>query len=131
MQIKLITTLIVSIIATISTALLRFAPKKSYFNRVGEENGMYEATFSRGPGQNSRLMRKVPLPKFGGRRDHITSFLTSASSIFRTCIGRNWPTADLLETVEDLMVEHSAAESKRGDTLATQGVLNNLNHEEA
>ena len=117
MQIKLITTLIVSIIATMSTALLRFAPKKSYFNRVGEENGMYEATFSRGPGQNSRLMRKVPLPMFGGRHDHITSFLTLASTVFGACIRRNWPTADLLETVGDLMVPHSKAESKWSDLL--------------
>ena len=111
-----------------STALLRFAPKKSYFNRVGEENGMYEATFSQGPGQNSRLMRKVPLPMFGGRRDHITSFLQSTSG---ACIRRNWPTADLLETVGDLMVAHSKAESKWSDLLDKQGVLNNLNHDEA
>ena len=92
---------------------------------------MYEATFSRGPGQNSRLTRKVPLPMFGGRRDHITSFLTSASTIFGICIGRNWPTADLLETVGDLMVAHSKAESKWSDLLDNQGVLNNMNHEEA
>ena len=92
---------------------------------------MYEATFSRGPGQNSRLTRKVPLPMFGGRRDHITSFLTSANTVFGACIRRNWPTADLLETVGDLMVPHSKAESKWSDLLDGQGVLNNMNHEEA
>ena len=114
-----------------SRELIRFAAKPIYFKEVGEQNGIYEATFSRGPGQNTQLTHKVPLPKFGGRRDHITSFLTSTSSIFRTCIGRNWPIPDLLETVGDLMVEHSTAESKWGDTVATFGDLNNLNHEEA
>ena len=114
-----------------STAPFRFAPKKSYFNRVGEENGMYEATFSRGPGQNSRLTKKVPLPMFGGRRNHITSFLQSTSTIFGVCIRRNWPTADLLKTVGDLMVAHSGGERTWRDLVLIQGALNDLNHEEA
>ena len=114
-----------------SNALIRYAPRPSYFKRVGEDNGMYEATFSQGPGQNSQLTRKVPLPMFSGRRDHITSFLTLAKTIFGICIGRNWPIADLLETVGDLMVPHSGAQSKWRDLVAAQGVLDNLNHDEA
>ena len=92
-----------------SSSIIKFVPSPSYFTQVRERNGEYKATFNQGP-QNSRLVRKVPLPMFGGRLNEITSFLMSTSTIFNICTRRNWDTASMLKNVEGLMVPYRGAE---------------------
>ena len=63
-------------IAAIMIIYLKFAAKASYFERVGEQNGVYPAQFPTGPA-GMRLREEVPLVKFSGNISELMSLLTT------------------------------------------------------
>ena len=81
-------------IAAIMIIYLKFAAKASYFERVGEQNGVYPAQFPTGPA-GMRLREEVPLVKFSGNISELTSLLTTVQTL-----------VEMMEPDSPLVVDH-------------------------